>query len=180
MQLMCEVQLDVIINHDLREREVEVRGSGLDRRGSGQSSSSGAKLARSFRRHTLRWLQARQRWVILTFRWSGTSSCPQPLAGGRLSFLGLSGVYCKQRRSWLTRSWLFNGCYQNHEDGSAVSNACAETSWMMQVGGTRRDGLWAAFVFLRMLECRVQTAAEIFRGRSASTFVSRDFNVSVK
>lgn len=103
-------------------------GSGLDRKGSGQSSSSGAKLAHSFRRHTLRWLQAHQRWVILTFRWSGTSS------GGRLSFLGLSGVYCKQRCSWVTRSWLFNGCYQNHEDGSAVSNACAETSWMMQAG----------------------------------------------
>lgn len=30
---------------------------------------------------------------------------------------------------------VVNGCYQNHEDGSAVSNACAETSWMMQVGG---------------------------------------------
>lgn len=36
-------------------------GSGLDRKGSGQSSPSGAKLANAFRRHTLRWLQARQR-----------------------------------------------------------------------------------------------------------------------
>lgn len=45
MQLMCEVQLDITINHDLREREVTVRGSGLDRRGSGQSSSSGAPPA---------------------------------------------------------------------------------------------------------------------------------------
>lgn len=114
MQLMFEVQLDLTINHDFADATLHLQV---------KESYARSLIRRSHVADSE--LSALDRIYISLERNIRCSASPL-LCVGKLSFLGLSGVYCKQQCSctnlafwWVQRQcdlWLFNGCYHNHKD----------------------------------------------------------------